>query len=565
MKKISLPSLLACALVLCATGARAAEKDIALPILSYDAQKIAYSVVTLADPTPTQKFKVVASEIWTANKDGSGARRLTTDAIDGDVHWSPDGNQLAFRRNGDIWMVGADGSGLKQITKTTGISESAPEFSNDSKTLFFIRIGYTNLAEFTPNVEPIIVEKPGVVIAYSLVSGQEKERFKSEDSIVQITPNRADANEVFLLYKIGQLKLDPVQMVVAAKLDGSSRRTIKEDKKSEIERLHANAGGIVIETNELNADADRIQKLDIQSKSGNKALDASDFPLMLFNSISVDGSTVIGVGGTTKEVNGKFQVERSIKLFQPASDNFAGLDRSTLLGLSNTPIALKPRNIPVAPIIKTPPQVPAIVPPKPPTKPEPATDGTGFLWLLPTTPDTKTPPATPTTPTPPAKPPVAPTAPTTPTTPAKPPVTLPPLSTLAKARLDSGQAHLEKKEWGEAIDDFTSAITLAPKMAEAYYKRGLCYMKTFEFDKATEDFDAAIRLSPNYMEAYLERAEMHFTHGDNDLALADYNKAIALAPQSPKPYEARATFYYATGDNEKAAADEKRAKELKAK
>jgi Tol biopolymer transport system component len=42
------------------------------------------------------------------------------------ARWSPDGNSIAFHSDRDgkfqIWMVNADGSGLRQITRTLGVT-----------------------------------------------------------------------------------------------------------------------------------------------------------------------------------------------------------------------------------------------------------------------------------------------------------------------------------------------------------------------------------------------------------------------------------------------------------
>ena len=81
----------------------------------------------------------------------SGARRpslsesrlvpLTTyPGVEGPPSLSPDGNQVAFERGGDIFVKQVDGEALVQLT-STGLSESAPAWSPDGRQIAFTREG----------------------------------------------------------------------------------------------------------------------------------------------------------------------------------------------------------------------------------------------------------------------------------------------------------------------------------------------------------------------------------------------------------------------------------------
>jgi Tol biopolymer transport system component len=63
--------------------------------------------------------------LWVMNADGSNARRVAAKATSGEPAWSPDGRRIAFRRydgqlgsigNSDLFVVNADGSGLRRLT-----------------------------------------------------------------------------------------------------------------------------------------------------------------------------------------------------------------------------------------------------------------------------------------------------------------------------------------------------------------------------------------------------------------------------------------------------------------
>jgi TolB protein len=66
--------------------------------------------------------------LFLAAPDGRGPKRLTQ-GLDTSPVWSPDGRRIAFRRGllvGDIYIVNADGSGLRNVTRTPKLDERQP-------------------------------------------------------------------------------------------------------------------------------------------------------------------------------------------------------------------------------------------------------------------------------------------------------------------------------------------------------------------------------------------------------------------------------------------------------
>ena len=83
-------------------------------------------------------------DIWGIQADGTGLHQITSDP--GDEYapaWSPDGAKLAFVRerngNADVWVANADGSGAVQIT-TTDADENQPAWSPDGRFLLYSRV-----------------------------------------------------------------------------------------------------------------------------------------------------------------------------------------------------------------------------------------------------------------------------------------------------------------------------------------------------------------------------------------------------------------------------------------
>ena len=107
------------------------------PAWSPDGKKIAF--VRLAKDVP--RF-AEAHELYVMNADGSGIRRITHNSVyDDHPAWSPDGKWIAFTRedragpalgdvNFDIWVMRADGTGAKQLTRMRD-DEVDPAWSPD--------------------------------------------------------------------------------------------------------------------------------------------------------------------------------------------------------------------------------------------------------------------------------------------------------------------------------------------------------------------------------------------------------------------------------------------------
>jgi Tol biopolymer transport system component len=94
-------------------------------------------------PDGTQIAWVSDADLWVMNATGTGASQLTDDSADElDPAWSPDGTQIAFAsdRNGDfdIWLLDVGTGEASVLIQKNGTSERAPSWSPDGESLVYM-------------------------------------------------------------------------------------------------------------------------------------------------------------------------------------------------------------------------------------------------------------------------------------------------------------------------------------------------------------------------------------------------------------------------------------------
>jgi tetratricopeptide (TPR) repeat protein len=117
-----------------------------------------------------------------------------------------------------------------------------------------------------------------------------------------------------------------------------------------------------------------------------------------------------------------------------------------------------------------------------------------------------------------------------------------------------GTAYALSAEHDHAIADFTQAITLSPKYAQAYNNRGFVYYEKRDYNRALADLDQAISLNPNLAEAYNNRGLVYHQKGNYAQAIADYNQVVAPDPDAVF-FNNRGAAYLSNGEYDRALAD----------
>jgi TolB protein len=79
--------------------------------------------------------------IWVVNADGAGLRQLTRGADDRQPNWSPAGDRIVFQRTRsgaqDLYTIRPDGTGLRNVTKTRRLSETDASWSPSGRKIVF--------------------------------------------------------------------------------------------------------------------------------------------------------------------------------------------------------------------------------------------------------------------------------------------------------------------------------------------------------------------------------------------------------------------------------------------
>ncbi len=83
-----------------------------------------------------------------------------------------------------------------------------------------------------------------------------------------------------------------------------------------------------------------------------------------------------------------------------------------------------------------------------------------------------------------------------------------------------------------------------PKTAQDFYLRGTLRTQKKEYFQAIEDYTEAIKLNPKFVDAYLKRCEMRYKMGDNQGVLDDCYQIFKIDPNIAKAhyYQGRARY-----------------------
>jgi tetratricopeptide (TPR) repeat protein len=102
----------------------------------------------------------------------------------------------------------------------------------------------------------------------------------------------------------------------------------------------------------------------------------------------------------------------------------------------------------------------------------------------------------------------------------------------AEAYVNKGNAFYDQKQYDNALEQYTTSISLNPTAA-AYWGRGrVYYFDSKKYSRATDEFSRAVEMDATYTNGYYYRGWSWVANGALDKALPDFNKVVALSSSS---------------------------------
>src|SRR5262245_33471113 len=100
----------------------------------------------------------------------------------------------------------------------------------------------------------------------------------------------------------------------------------------------------------------------------------------------------------------------------------------------------------------------------------------------------------------------------------------------AKQLRELAEKAYRQKNYREAADKYTEAITFDPTNADAHFGKGVSHQSLKEYDQAVPELTRALELGYKPIDVYRNRAMVQDERKDFSAAIADIREALKLAP-----------------------------------
>ncbi|KPK00558.1 MAG: hypothetical protein AMJ60_00835 [Desulfobacterales bacterium SG8_35] len=118
-----------------------------------------------------------------------------------------------------------------------------------------------------------------------------------------------------------------------------------------------------------------------------------------------------------------------------------------------------------------------------------------------------------------------------------------------------GETKISKKQYSNALKDFSKALEIHPNYVDALINRGSTYAQLGRFNDALMDFNHALKFEKKDAELYNKRGEIYLQNEMHDQAIKDFTAAVVLNPMFSDAYLNRGRAYSEKGMPEEAMND----------
>lgn len=115
----------------------------------------------------------------------------------------------------------------------------------------------------------------------------------------------------------------------------------------------------------------------------------------------------------------------------------------------------------------------------------------------------------------------------------------------AKKFQDQADKAITAKNYKEAADLYGRSVQLVPKNDYAHYRKGFAHYSLKEYDQAANSFTTALSQGFKAVDIYRIRYFVYFEQGKYDLALGDVQKALEITPSDLSLLNAAGEIQYA--------------------
>ncbi len=129
----------------------------------------------------------------------------------------------------------------------------------------------------------------------------------------------------------------------------------------------------------------------------------------------------------------------------------------------------------------------------------------------------------------------------------------------AKKHIFVGYNNYKESKFDKAREEFSRAIKIDQKNAEAYFWRGCALMRVSSYDEATADFEMAVKLNPAYADAYDNLGWLYARAGNYNESIMCLTRAIELKPDNGWAYYYRGRIRHKIGEVNMALRDAEQA------